>query len=245
MRTQMNNSPSNNTRQPIVDLPAETGEGTLALNDCWDKIGVTGDGSCIELEKHIHCRNCPVYSNAAAQLLNRSLPSEYRRKWAEHFASPKKITRHDNASVVIFRISNEWFSLPTHVFQEIAEHRTIHSLPHRRLGIALGLVNVRGELLICVSLERLLGMERQHKRKHKSKLNYERLVVAACDGQRYVFPVDEVQGLHRLAKEDLKEPPAIVTQSAGHTRGLFSWKHHTVGLLDTESVFAALNRSLT
>ena len=37
-------------------------------------------------------------------------------------------------------------------------NRLIHSLPHRRQGIVLGLVNVRGELLICVSLARLLGI---------------------------------------------------------------------------------------
>src|SRR2546422_1979826 len=37
---------------------------------------------------------------------------------------------------------------------EVAERRVIHSLPHRRTGIVLGVVNVRGELLVCVSLGR-------------------------------------------------------------------------------------------
>ena len=45
------------------------------LNDCWNKIGVRGDGSCPELERHAHCRNCPVYSAAAAQLLDAELPA--------------------------------------------------------------------------------------------------------------------------------------------------------------------------
>lgn len=241
----MSDAPFNKNRSAIVDLPAQTGDTALALNDCWDKIGVTGDGSCIELEKHIHCRNCPVYSNAAAQLLNRSLPSDYRREWMEHFASHKKIYTHGKASVVIFRTGSEWLSLPTQVFQEIAENRPIHSLPHRRLGIALGLVNVRGELLVCVSLERLFGLESTTSHFKKSRTVYERLVVAGWNGQRYVFPVGEVEGIHHLRQEDLKEPPALFAQSPGHTRGVFSWNNHTVGVLETESLFAALNRSLS
>ncbi len=38
----------------------------IAIDDCWNRIGVRGDGSCPELKRHIHCRNCPVYSAAAA-----------------------------------------------------------------------------------------------------------------------------------------------------------------------------------
>ena len=37
------------------------------LNDCWNKIGVRGDGSCPELKQHAHCRNCPVYASVAAE----------------------------------------------------------------------------------------------------------------------------------------------------------------------------------
>ena len=33
--------------------------------DCWNKIGVSGDLSCPELNTHIHCRNCPVFAAAA------------------------------------------------------------------------------------------------------------------------------------------------------------------------------------
>ena len=36
--------------------------------------------------------------------------------------------------------------------------RTIHSLPHRRSGVVLGLANVRGELLVCVSLGQMLRL---------------------------------------------------------------------------------------
>ena len=50
--------------QPNIDADA----ASPVANDCWNKIGVRGDASCAELERHIHCRNCPTYSAAAVRL---------------------------------------------------------------------------------------------------------------------------------------------------------------------------------
>jgi chemotaxis signal transduction protein len=127
---------------------------------CWHKIGVYGDGSCPELARFIHCRNCPVYSEASLQLLDRPLPAEYRREWTAHFSREKQLPLPARTSALLFRLAAEWLALPTYAFQEVAERRPIHSLPHRRQGPVLGLVNIRGELLICVALARLLGLER-------------------------------------------------------------------------------------
>ena len=47
-----------------------------AVNACWDRIGVQGDASCPELKQHVHCRNCPVYSAGAMQLLDREMAAD-------------------------------------------------------------------------------------------------------------------------------------------------------------------------
>ena len=132
----------------------------VEIDTCWNRIGVHGDSSCPELQNFVHCRNCPVYSNAGVQLLDRPLPEQYRREWTEHFAQEKKAAEPAKGSALLFRLHTEWLALATQAFQEAAERRLIHSLPHRRSGLVLGLVNIRGELLICVSLSRLLGLER-------------------------------------------------------------------------------------
>src|SRR3954468_13811615 len=132
----------------------------VQLRNCWSQIGVHGDSTCPELKNFIHCRNCQVYSNAGAQLLDRPLPPNYRRDWTDHFARKKRTAAPAKISAVLFRIESEWLALPTQAFQEVAERRMIHSLPHRRAGLVLGLVNVRGELLICVSFSRLLGIKK-------------------------------------------------------------------------------------
>ena len=217
----------------------------VAVRTCWNEIGVQGNATCPELKTFIHCRNCPVYSNAAVQLLDRPLLPQYRREWTEHFAKEKPLAAPTRASALLFRISAEWFALPTQAFQEVAEHRLVHSLPHRRQGVVLGLVNIRGELLICVSLGHLLGLDRLPPGETLRR-TYDRLLVTNWDGNRLVFPADEVCGVHRFQMLELKEPPATLGKSnLSYTRGLLSWQGRTVGYLDADRLFSTLNRSLT
>jgi chemotaxis-related protein WspD len=223
---------------------AAAGELPAQITDCWNTIGVNGNGSCRELLKVVHCRNCPVYSAAGVQLLDRPLTPEYRRQWAEHYAQEKKLATPVRTSVVVFRVGTEWLALSTRAFQEVAEKRTVHSLPHRRRNIVVGLANIRGELLICVSLGRLLGLE-QGARPEIRSLNYDRLIVVSWNGHRYVFPAAEVHGIHRFNQDELREPPATVAHSSlTHTQGVFNWRERTVGVLNADSLFAAMNRSL-
>jgi chemotaxis-related protein WspD len=217
----------------------------VEVRPCWNEIGAQGNATCPELLKFFHCRNCPVYSQAAVQLLDRPLLPEYRHEWTERYARPKQLVAPSWASVLLFRIHADWLALPTQAFQEVAEHRRVHSLPHRRQGLLLGLVNIRGELLVCVSLGRLLGVEPTPAGGRPPR-SYDRLLVANWDGNRLVFPADEVHGIHRYQHSELREPPATLTKSSPtYTRGLVLWQGKTAGLLDAERVFAALNRSLT
>jgi chemotaxis-related protein WspD len=211
---------------------------------CWNQIGVYGNATCPELQQFIRCRNCPVYSNAALQVLDRPFLPQVRREWTEHFAQPKQLTAPARASALVFRIGAEWLALGTQAFLEVAEHRPVHSLPHRQRGVVLGLVNIRGELLICVSLGRLLGLDSKPPRSERGQ-NCGRLLVTGWDRNRLVFPADEVCGIHRFQMSELSEPPATLAKSSfSYTQGLLSWAGRTVGLLDAERLFPSLNQSL-
>jgi chemotaxis-related protein WspD len=120
------------------------------LDDCWNRIGVRGDGSCPELKQYVHCHNCPVFSAGAADMLDADAPDSYFVDRTAHFAEPAPIEKSATRSVVIFRVDSEWLALSTSVVVEVANLRTIHSLPHRSNGVVLGLASVRGELLVCV-----------------------------------------------------------------------------------------------
>ena len=176
------------------------------------------------------------------------MTADYRRTWSEHYAGEKKLTAHTKTSVVIFRINSEWLALPTQAFQEVAERRVMHTLPHRRRELVLGLVNVRGELLVCVSLDQWLGLgEGKAKAEMPSAFRFSsRLLVANWESQRIAFPVEEVHGIHRVYWEELREPPSTIARSMDtYSRGVFAWRDHTVGFLDAEVLFSTLNRSLT
>jgi len=157
----------------------------------------------------------------------------------------KKAAAVGKASAVLFRIGSEWLALPTQAFQEVAERRRIHSLPHRRRGFLLGLANIRGELLLCVSLGHLLGLEKIAP--HATlRTAYHRLLVTNWDGSGFAFPADEVHGIHPFRPQDLKSPPATLVQSnSAFTQGVLHWRDRTVGLLDAGLLFSTLNRTMS
>jgi chemotaxis-related protein WspD len=229
------------------------GNGDGTLHDCWNRIGVRGDRSCPELLRHIHCRNCPVFSAAARTLLDAPVPANFIVDATDYFARPASAAAGHAAaaeaqSVIVFRVRSEWFAIRTAVCVEIAGVRAIHSLPHRRDGAVLGLANVRGALLVCISLATILRVTPQPEAppRHTTRSAVApRLLVARGEAGPVAFPVDEVQGEERFHTRDLKEIPATVAQAqATYTRALMLLGDRSVGLLDEPLLFYTVERSL-
>ena len=222
---------------------------TPELQDCWNQVGVQGDASCPRLAEVSHCRNCPVYSSAAARLLHGELPADYLREWTERLAQPRPAAAAAKTrAVMIFRVGAEWLALSANVFQEVAEPRPIHSLPHRRGKILQGLVNIRGELVICISLAGTLGIEEGTTggaRNGQRHMIYERLLVVATPGGRLAFPVAEVHGIEGYTPTELLPvPETLALASTRYTAGVLVWQGRNVGCLDHDHLFITLNRSL-
>lgn len=224
-----------------------------ALDDCWNRIGVRGDRSCAELARHVHCRNCPVFSAAARTLLDVPAPAGSQQKATEHFARPAEaepgqLAGADMQSVIVFRLHAEWYAIRTAVCLEIADLRPIHSLPHRREAAVLGVVNVRGGLLVCVSLAVILGAAAQPEAvpaQSSRRAAVARLLVARGAAGAVVFPVDEVQGMERFRTGELKDVPSTVAKAqATYTRALLPLGDRTVGLIDERRLFHTVERAL-
>jgi chemotaxis-related protein WspD len=213
--------------------------------DCWNQIGVRGDGSCPELKKYVHCHNCPVYAAAAAQVLD-AAPASYFADQTTHFAAPTHTEEGERRSVVIFRVASEWFALPTSVVVEVANLLPIHSLPHRPNGVVLGLASIRGELLVCVSLREVVGSAPLTPPSREGRgTAYRRLLVIRRESVRVVCPVDEVHGIHRFHPRELKELPTTVAKATvTYSTALLPWQGHSVGTLDDQLLFYTLKRSL-
>lgn len=226
-----------------------TSQAAIEIDDCWNRIGVWGPVTprCERLEEFVHCRNCDTYSAAGRLMLEHRLPSEYEESWAKIYAQDKQEQLVDTESATIFRLGDEWLALPTLMVKEITEVHPVHSLPHQRDPVVRGLINLRGQIRICVSLGRLMEIERAEKTVSDTIHRvYERMLVLANDTSHFIFLVSEVKGTHRFHSDELKPPPSTLAQAKGaYTRGILSWQGHHVAFLDAELLLYSLDKSLT
>jgi chemotaxis-related protein WspD len=203
------------------------------MNDCWRRIGVMGDRSCDELERHIHCRNCAVYAGAAQRNLQRPVDPGYREAWARELASPAPAPAAFDAAAMVFRIGAEWLAVPVALADAVAPPAPVHRLPHRSGGALLGVVNVGGRVLPAVSLAALLGIDTGAVPAPGGRHAFERLLVLCLRDQRIAVPVAEMHGILRYAAEGLRAPAATLGRlPAGLVTGVVTDGAIEAGLLD-------------
>lgn len=192
--------------------------------------------------------------NSLQSLLDRDSPPDYRRESTAHVAMAVNTAVATTESAVVFRLHTEWLALSTMVFHGIAPAGAVHTLPHRRNGVLLGVTPMRGELLICVSLGALLGVatvpspaDRRDGTVEgkKGEAGRQRMIVKGAGGL-LVFPVDEVYGVHRYRGEDLREVPATLAHAeTRYTIGMLPWNDRWVARLDDALVFHTISKALS
>jgi chemotaxis-related protein WspD len=246
------------SRPPAPALPV------LTQSDCWNRIGVWGDQSCPELIAAVHCQNCPVFAAAGRRFLDAPPPGNYLEEWTERLIAPMEKTAGDLQSVLIFRLGEEWLALRVQVLLEVTGVRPVHPVPHRA-GLLAGLVNIRGELQLCIHLAQLLGIRAGERETVGSRSEGPsrtpspppappsqggggggegappRMLVVEGEGSRWVFPVDEVDQVYRFSPEELTGAPATLARSAARlTRAVLTWRERSIGYLDEERLFRVL-----
>lgn len=231
------------------DLPIRV---EAPMPECWRIVGVTGDRSCPELERFIHCRNCPVLAEAARTFFDRNAPPGYLDAWREILEEPAAAADTETTSVLVFRLDREWFALPATVLVEVTPVRPLHRIPHRAGGGLAGLVNIRGQLQLCMSLHALVGLTggpgtapAGNAAAHVGDPGAARMLVVERAGEtgieRWVIGADEVAGVHRLARSAVRAVPSTVSQAQARcATALFEWQDRTVGLLDEGRLFDGL-----
>ncbi|HEY4177785.1 MAG TPA: chemotaxis protein CheW [Kofleriaceae bacterium] len=225
------------TRPIPTDLP----------DRCWSVIGVGGERSCGELAEYIHCRNCPVFMRAGRDLMEQEPPAGYVQEWTEFLAGARLRQSARVIAAMVFRLGDEWLALDAKAIGEIAPIRPAHSIAHRTGGALVGLVNIRGQLQLQVSLHKLLHLESNEGMSRATP----RLVViqqaaqGATAGATWVFRVDEILGVQRFSSSDVGPVPVTVAQGIGRvSRGLLSMGARNVGFLDSEGLFAMLRQAV-
>jgi chemotaxis-related protein WspD len=228
----------------MITLPT-----TVERGDCWNRIGVGGDRSCPELATYVHCQNCPVFSEAGRRFLDSEPPHGYLEEWTARLAEDKDEENADVQGVVLFRLGGEWLALPASALHEVISLRPIHRIPFHG-GLLAGVVNVRGELHLAIRMDSVLGLSQSTEANGEPSSSgavktVPRLLVAGRDNETWVFRVDEVDRVHRLAMRSLKPvPPTLGRAASRFTRGVFRLHDRAVGLLDEGRLFEALRTSV-
>ena len=208
--------------------------GTGAIDDCWNRIGTSGDRSCVRLKEHGHCRNCEVHRATATRMMRREAPTEYRAAWTEHFSAPEHTWRASAEAVLVFRIEREWFALPAQDAVVVAESGKPHRLPHRGGNGLGGIVNVKGRLYPYVLLSPLLRIVRSDESAARHQTGA-RIVVFRLAGTAFALPVEEVHGIHRYHEGELQAPPATLgVEARRYIRGMLHIDDMTAGCLEAE-----------
>lgn len=207
----------------------------VTIDDCWNRIGVHGNKQCPLLPRHIHCRNCEVHAAAATRLLDR-----YALLQEREAAQPAPAENCAGRSMLLFRLGDEWLALPTACLAEVAPLQAIHSLPHQRSRVLMGVANVRGALVPCLSLAELLGASAGAGEQRGSRAT-PRMLTLAADGGPVVMAVEEIDGIHRLDPGLLGSAQDAVR----FTAAVLQWRGRSVRVLDEQQLLSAVQRSLS
>jgi chemotaxis-related protein WspD len=186
-----------------------------------------------------------VYSAAATRLLDRYALQQDERDPVAIAVETDVKTR----SLLMFRLGEEWLGLATRSLVEVAPLQAIHSLPHQRSRALLGVANVRGALVACLSLVELLDLDGNAAPATGARIMPRMLIIAAHGGP-VVVPVDEVDGIHAIDERILDAASRAgaehhSTASAKYTRGVLQFRGRSLRWLDEEQLLSAVTRSLT
>lgn len=216
---------------------------------CWNQVGVSGDHSCPTLKTVVHCQNCSVYRQAGRSLLERSIPEDYATEWTTLLAqssSQQQVSHQKTLSMNIFCLGREWLALPTTVVKQVLPPRPIHSIPHRSNQLLQGIVNVQGQLLLCVSLYELLGITPTCLTPPCSTHEVRRdsyLLVIEKKQDIWAFEVDKLYGLYRCNPDDLRNAPSLGRNTLGRfTQAIMVWQDENVSYLDEGRLFDTLQQ---
>ncbi|RVU40577.1 purine-binding chemotaxis protein CheW [Rheinheimera riviphila] len=222
-------SPTNLPQEPLIT--------------CWKSVGIFGDRSCEKLATVVHCRNCDVYADAASQLRDQFAPTDSTALLSDTTAlSATNEAQTETTATqqwLLFRLNQQWFGIASAVLQEITQPQKVRAVPHRLNKALLGVCNVRGLLVPCISLHRLLGITAAQ------NTSWPRMLIVQHKSAALVLPVDQIHGLVRLP-----QPPTEPVQlKSGSTLGkitltVVQWQGFNLTLLDADLLHQALLKEL-
>lgn len=110
----------------------------------------------------------------------------------------------DFVQLLVFEIDQEEYAIPITHSREIIKIPEITSIPHAPDFIR-GILNLRGQIVVVVDLERRFSLVREKKAEPKH------IIVTKVKGNVFGVIVDEVKEVLRVPKSSIQKTPELVT----------------------------------
>ena len=185
-------------------------------------------------------------SDREATRIERPISDEYIDAATAYYAAPRELEDVVASSAFVFRVGAEWLAIPTKLLDEVVEVTATHSLPHRRGTVGVGLVSVRGDIIVHVSLAGLLGIaDDTVASANASRRSARRVVVLADAAGRIAISVDEIMGFHTYDPAASRAVPSTLGQAlVSYATSMICVGERIVGMLDGARVAASLSMAL-
>lgn len=105
---------------------------------------------------------------------------------------------------IIFRLADEEFGVPIGEVREIIRAAPVTPVPSAPAFIH-GMINVRGEVAVVVDLKARFALR-------SPEAPPKHVIITAQGKNLFAFAVDEVTEVLRIARDEVKPPPAISTK---------------------------------
>jgi len=136
--------------------------------------------------------------------------------------------------LVVFNLGGEEYALPITEVKEIMKTGVITFVPNAPDFIR-GIINLRGKIVVVIDLEKRFLIEREEK-----ELERKHVIIIERGENTFGLMVDEVTEVLRLAEDDIKEAPEIITKKihADYLEGVGTLENRLIIVLNLETVLA-------
>lgn len=188
------------------------------------------------------------HAGAVLRLLDKPVSVDDLAAGARSAAQPAHAGVRGSVGVLLFRLDEETLALPAASLRRSTPYTRPRPIPHRTSGILRGLCNIRGELVLCVDLRRLLGLPSRAGPADPppAESDPRRMIVIGSADAPWVFEADALVGVERIDPGAVLPPPVTVEHAMGaFVAGLIDVEGTRATLLDADRVLAGFKAGIS
>jgi len=166
-------------------------------------------------------------------------PEDYLQAWSEEVAQAKQEIHRKDRGAMVIRLGSEYVAWSGLSCLTVLTARTIHSVPHRPHPVLKGLAAIKGQLIPCFSLARLLDMKDKH------DADEQHLILIGEAGNPLGMLVEHIETYIQFHHQKVHALPSNLSKSGEcYSQGMLDWNNQKVPLLDESLVISGFERCM-